>query len=205
MARVCRQLRVRCRALALCSLAATFAVTALAANDYRLAAVINTESRSMALIEMQGGDQSWFRVGDTLGESQVAAIDGDGVTLSSSAGSYRLLLRGEPGPSEVGQPTAPERYQSRQVQFLGLLSRINAVTPEADESYEQAVGRNMNHVLGLGSSARITAIDREPVSSAEQAQRELQRRLAHDDPIQISVENGDLDDLYVVPEYPAGN
>ena len=200
MARVCRQLRIRCRALTLCSLAATFAVTALAANDYRLAAVINTESRSMALIEMPGGDQSWFRVGDTLGESQVAAIDGDGVTLSSSAGSYRLLLRGEPIPSEVEHPAARERYQSRQVQFLGLLSRINAVTPEADESYEQAVGRNMNHVLGLGSSARITAIDREPVSSAEQAHRELQRRLAHDEPIQISVENGNLDDLYVVPE-----
>jgi len=171
--------------------------------DFRVAAIIFAGENSRVLVEHTDGKQTWYRVGDSLDGSTILEIDDDAITVASADGQYRLSLRGDRNRivASASDGAAPSRHQSREVGFLGLVSRINAVDRQAEETYEQAVSRNLNQVLGFGVSAKITAIGNVEVPTAAAARQELQRQLTHDEPIRITVENDFLEDLYVVPEY----
>jgi len=171
-------------------------------ENLRVAAVIYKGPDSMALVETAPGEQAWFRVGDALGAASVTVIDADGILLMTSDGQLRLNLRGDSDRLAESVEAAPEpsRHQSKQVQFLGLLSRLNAVDRSPDETYDQALTRTMNQELGFGLSARIAAVNRVAVSSPGEAHQALQRRLTGNEPVQISVEGDYIEDLYVFPE-----
>jgi hypothetical protein len=171
--------------------------------EFRVAAIIAAGERSRALVEHADGQQDWYRVGDSLDQSLILGIDEEGITITTADGPYRLLLRGDSkrvAASSVVEDVPPPQHQSRQVQFLGLLSRVKAVDPVDDETYEQALARNMNQSLGFGKSARIVGIGRVEVTTPTQAHQELQRQLALDEPIRITVENDYVKDIYLLPD-----
>ena len=192
------------QALFFACLAAVVSATSWAENtEYlRVAAVIYKGQDSIALVETAPGEQAWFRVGDVLGTASVAAIDADGILLTTSDGQLRLNLRGDSNRVAESAEATPEpsRHQSKEMQFLGLLSRLNAVDRAPDETQDQALTRTMNQVLGFSASARITAVNRVAVSSPGEAHQALQQRLAGNEIVQISVEGDYVEDLYVVPE-----
>ena len=167
-------------------------------TGYRLAAIIAKGPESMALVEDADGDQKWYRVGDDLDGAQVVQIDGDGITLLDVDGDARMTLRAGITKQAVA-PTVQPREQLKHFQYLGLLSRINAVDRAPGESREQAVSRNINHVLGLADRAKITAIGRVKVSTPRQAQAELARRLSAGEPVRISIDD-DERVLYIMPD-----
>ena len=168
-------------------------------ENFRVAAVIYRGADSMALVEDVNGDQKWYRVGDDIDGSRVVEIDGDGITLLAADGETQLTLRaGATKQAEAPAVQAPER--SKIFQYLGLLSRINAVDRAPGESREQAVSRNTNYVLGLADRAKITAIDRVKVSSPSEARAEIASRLDGVDPIRVSIEGDDTTVLYIMPD-----
>ncbi len=166
---------------------------------YRLAAIIAKGPESMALVEDIDGEQKWYRVGDDLAGARVVQIDTDGMTLLNADGEARMTLRAGATKQAV-EPVVQPREQSKNFQYLGLLSRINAVDPAPGESKERAVSRNMNRVLGLANRAKITAIDRVKVSSPSEARAELASQLLGTDPIRISIEGDHTTVLYVMPD-----
>jgi hypothetical protein len=195
-----------CQALFVAFLALILSATIAWSDDdseFRVSAIIAAKDSSRVLVERADGQQNWYRVGDSLDQSRILEIDEDGITITTAEGPYRLLLRGDSKrvvASSVGEEVPPSRHQSRQVQFVGLLSRVKAVDPASDETYEQAVARNMNQNLGFGKSARIVGVGRVEVSTPAQAHRELQRQLALDAPIRITVENDYVKDIYLLPD-----
>jgi hypothetical protein len=202
MLRSARQLSGVCRAFLFAGIVLSPSVSAQVDSDYRLAAVIYKGPDSMALIETTPGEQAWFRVGDTLGAASIDAIDADGILLSTGDGQTRLDLSGDSNQivQSADATTGPSPFQSKEVQFLGLLSRINAVDRAPGETYDQALTRTMNRVLGFGASARITEVNRVKVSSPGEAHQALQQRLAENEIVQITVEGDAVKSLYVVPE-----
>jgi len=168
-------------------------------KNVRVAAVIYKGADSMALVEDSGGEQKWYRVGDDLAGARVVEIDGDGITLLAADGETQLTLSAGAAKQEAA-PAAQAPEQSKNFQYLGLLSQINAVDRAPGESREQAVSRNMNHVLGLANRAKITAIDRVEVSSPSEARAEIASRLLSTDPIRISIEGDHTKVLYVMPD-----
>lgn len=173
-----------------------------ALQDYRVAAIISAGAQSKALIEVVDGKQEWFEIGDNLGSSPILHIDDDGVTLLVAGSEMRLLLRGEKTllAASGDAAIAPAREQSRSFHYLNLISQIESVSPEKGESQEQAVARNLNQVLGLASKARITSIDRVEVSTPAEARSELRQRLLGNDPVRISIDDGNIKVLYVVSD-----
>jgi len=153
----------------------------------------------MALVEYVNGDQKWYRVGDDIAGSRVVEIDGDGITLLAVDGETQLTLRAGATKQAVA-PAVQAPEQSKNFQYLGLLSQINAVDRAPGESREQAVSRNTNHVLGLADRAKITAIDRVKVSSPSEARAEIASRLHGVDPIRVSIEGDDTTVLYIMPD-----
>lgn len=159
----------------------------------------------MALIESGVDSQDWFSVGDTIGDGRIAAIEKSVVILVTPAGDYELPLRGDPERMTVmadsGESIPLSPHQSRNYQLQSLLSEINDVRADSGESFDEAVARTMNQALGLGESARITAVGREPVASPTEAREALQRQLAAPQgPVRLTVENDFVEDLYVVPD-----
>jgi hypothetical protein len=201
-----RQLMFSCRALFVVCLALLLSTMIAWSDDnpeFRVAAIIAAGENSRVLVERADGQQNWYRVGDSLDQSPILEIDEEGITITTAEGPYRLLLRGDSKrivASDVGEEVPPSRHQSRQVQFVGLLSRVKAVEPVENETYEQAVARNMNQSLGFGKSARIVGVGRVEVSTPAQAHQELQRQLALDAPIRITVENDYVKDIYLLPD-----
>jgi hypothetical protein len=202
MLRGARQLSGVRRAFLFAGIVLSLSVLAQVDSDYRLAAIIYKGPDSMALIETTPGEQAWFRVGDTLGAASVVAIDSDGILLATRDGQLRLNLRGDTNrvPESAEAIPEPSRHQSKEMQFLGLLSRINAVERAPDETHDEALTRTMNQVLGFSASARITAVNYVAVSSPGEAHRALQLGLAKNEIVQITVEGDYIKDLYVVPE-----
>ncbi len=88
-----RHVKFLCRALLFVCVAFLAIAPAWSDAEYRVAAVITTERSSMALVEDASGKQDWYRVGDTLGGSQVSRIDADGIALVDANGESRLFLR----------------------------------------------------------------------------------------------------------------
>ena len=177
-----RQSQRGCRAFfcLLCVLLAPALAVGAALADLRVAAIIVSESGPRALIEIAGDEQRWFREGDRVAGATLVAIAEDEITLDGPDGSYLLPLRGKPVPvtdAASEDPASPARHQAREFQILALLSEINSVDPGPGESYEDATARTLNTALGLGVDARITAVGRVEVASAEEARRELQRQL----------------------------
>ncbi len=198
-----RHLKFLCRALLFVCVAFLAIAPAWSDAEYRVAAVITTERSSMALVEDASGKQDWYRVGDTLGGSQVSRIDADGIALVDANGESRLYLREELSRARtayVDEEIPPPRYVSRSFQFIGLLSRIDAVRPGRGHSSEQAVARTLNEILGLADQAKITAVDMVEVSSAAEARSELMTRLLQDEPIRIAIDDAYTKMLYVVPD-----
>ena len=173
-------------------------------TELRVAAIIATEGGSKALIESRDGEQQWYGLGDTIAGATITAIAEHEILLEGPGGRYRLPLRGD--PTQVAEPVAetpapPSRHQAREFQFLGLLSEINNVGQAPGESYEEATARTLNSAIGLGPGARITAVGRVQVATAEEARRELQRQLgASEAPVRITLDDDELDDLYLMPQ-----
>jgi len=172
--------------------------------ELRVAAILASVDDPKALVESDGGEQRWYQVGDALGGATITAIASHEVLLEGPDGSFRLPLRGDPQrvtDVATAETTVPSRHQAKEFQFLGLLSQINSVDQAAGESYEDAAARTLNSAIGLGPDARITAVGRVEVTSAEEAQQELQRQLgAMEGPVRITLENDELEDLYLMPQ-----
>ena len=202
-----RQWNFNCRAF-FCLVPLLLAPWAGAFGDVtglRGAAIMVTEKGSRALIETRDGEQHWYRAGDQLAAGTIEAVTEAEVVLQAANGRYHLPLRGDPvavseAASEPSVP--PSRHQFREFQVLALLSEINSVDPGPGESYEAAAARTLNSALGLGGNARITAVGRVQVATAEEARRELQRQLgqAEADPVRLTLENDYLKDMYVMPQ-----
>jgi hypothetical protein len=173
-------------------------------SGLRVAAIIISENGSRALIEVKGGEQNWYREGEQVADATITAITAHEISLESPEGSYRLPLRGNPvlvTDRATEEEVAPARHQAREFQFLSLLSEINSVDPRPGESYEDATARTLNEALGLGTNARITAVGRVEVASADEARRELQRHLGSaESPVRLTLENDYLEDMYVMPQ-----
>ncbi|MDX1482548.1 MAG: hypothetical protein R3315_12770 [Woeseiaceae bacterium] len=199
---------VRCTGAVAAGIAAFLIVltagpAAAGTGELRLAAIIDRGDRAMALIEDSAGEQHWLRIGESLAGGRLTGIEAGRVTLETADGALILTLAGTPvrGEADAGEAPAASAYQSRTVPFRGLLSRLNDVDPRPDESYDEAVARTMNEVLGFTAAARITAIDRVAIESPAQAHAELQQRLAREEnPVRITLENDPLKSVYVVPE-----
>ena len=174
-------------------------------TELRVAAIIAIEGGSKALIESRDGEQQWYGLGDAIAGATITAIAEHEILLEGPGGRYRLPLRGDPvAASEAASEPAvpPSRHQFREFQVLALLSEINSVDPGPGESYEAAAARTLNSALGLGGNARITAVGRVQVATAEEARRELQRQLgqAEADPVRLTLANDYLEDMYVMPQ-----
>ena len=202
-----RQWKFNCRAF-FCLLPLLLAPLAAAYGDVtglRVAAIMVTEKDSRALIETRDGEQHWYRAGDRLAAGTIEAVTETEVVLQAADGRYRLPLRGDPARLIAGaraeEPAPASRHQAREFSFLSLLSEINSVEPESGESYEAATSRTLNAALGLGQDARITAVGRVQVASADEARQELQRQLgASQAPVRLTLENDYLEDMYVMPQ-----
>jgi hypothetical protein len=173
-------------------------------SGLRVAAIIVTDNGSRALIETEDGEQNWYRPGDRVAAATIIFADERGITLQASDGSYRLPLKGEPARLSAAageEPAPPSRHQAKEFQVLGLISEINSVQQAPGESYEDATARTLNGALGLGGNARITAVGRVQVASAEEARRELQQQLgAQEGPVRVTLENDYLEDMYIMPQ-----
>ena len=178
-------------------------VFADAIDTYRVAAINYTQQNSRVLIEDARGEQSWYRVGDSIGPADIVRIAKHSITLNEAGTTSLMYLRrsgGLPEPS-LPEPIAPPSERSETFQFVGLMSEIGANDRQPGESQAASDTRVMNRVLGLADKARITAIDRVDVSTAAEARTELQQRLVSNEPIRITIEGDELEVLYVVPDY----
>jgi hypothetical protein len=198
-----RHLAYLCRApfFALIALLGITNAGLAADSDYRLAAVIAKGAESMALVENASGEQSWYRIGDDLGDFRVVDIDADGITVVDANGESRLTLDAGQAESASSEQAAGAdlQYQSRSFQYTTLLSQINATTPARGESADQAIARGMNRALGLAELATITAINHVDVATPSAARAELASRLHGNEAFRISI-NNDAQVLYVVPD-----
>jgi hypothetical protein len=202
-----RQSTRGCRALlyVLCVLLLSALSVAAELAELRVAAILSSERGSKALIEIADGEQRWFREGDRVAGAILTTIAPHEITLQGPDGSFRLPLRGAPVPvtdAVAEEASPPSRHEAREFQVLALLSEINSVEPVAGESYEDAAARTLNTALGLGADARITAVGRVQVATADEARQELQRQLggAEVAPVRLTLENDYLEDMYVMPQ-----
>ncbi len=198
-----RHLKFLCRALLFVCVAFLAIAPAWSDAEYRVAAVITTERSSMALVEDASGKQDWYRVGDTLGGAQVSRIDADGIILVDANGESRLYLREDfkgVRAADTEEMVEPPQHLSKSFQYISLLSRIDADRPGRGESFDQAVARNLNQILGLADQAKITAVDRVEVSSAAESKSEIKTRLLQDQPIRVAIDDAYTKVLYLVPD-----
>lgn len=168
-------------------------------SGYRVAAVIDAASGSRALIEDASREQRWYRVGDELGELVISGIDADGIVVTSSAGEFRLDLKGDSTliPAALGDP--PPDNVARTFRYANLLSVLQSVEPQGNESLEHATTRTLNKALGLSENARITAIAGEPVANSREAHSRLMNYVGKNRQVDVSIQNDEMAMMYVLP------
>jgi hypothetical protein len=173
-------------------------------DEYRVAAIIATDSKSMVLIQIEDGEQSWYNIGDVLGDSRVEHIDPEWISIANADGEVRLYLRDDhkvvPASANSEPVNPPPREVSRNYKFVNLISRVDSATTKPGESSEQAVGRKLNEVFGLAETARIISVGDMQVSSAIEARDALSNQLRQGEPIRVKIDNAYTRMLYVTPE-----
>lgn len=168
-------------------------------SGYRVAAIIDTEAGSRVLIEDSSRKQSWFRVGDRLGDMTISRIIADGIIITSSDGEFRLDLQGDSTLTRVGVIEPPPTNAARTFRYANLLSILQSVDPGENESTEQATTRTLNRALGLSVNARITAVAGEPVNNSIEARKRLLGYLTDNHQVDVSIEGDQLESMYVLP------
>ena len=173
-------------------------------DEYRVAAIIATDTESMVLIQIADGEQSWYNIGDMLGDSRVEHIDPEWISLTDDDGEVRLYLRddnkGVPAAANSEPANPPPREVSRNYKFVNLISRVDSATQKPGESPEQAAGRKLNEVFGLAETARIISVGDMHVTSAIEARAALSSQLRQGEPIRVRIDNAYTRMLYVTPE-----
>ncbi len=191
------------RAALLASLAILFVTDAWSQpeTDYRVAAIIDAGPGSKALIESADGSQRWYRSGDSLDSARIARIDKDGITIVNMGAESRLSLRGNAMLAQDidAAAVAGAPAQTKRVQYRNLLSNINAVRSDPEETGEQAMARHLNRVLGVADDAQIASVGGVDVATATQAHAEFNTQLLDNQAIRILIDNAPTKILYIVP------
>jgi hypothetical protein len=160
------------------------------AGDLRLTGIIGsaaTGGDALAVLVQGDGQQKMVKVGDSLGDAQVARIDVAAMAVTLTRGDQTEVLRlagnttvplvaddaaaaGPPSGLDWGDGTD-------QVTMLGVtdeqIRALHSLATAPDAGDRQARGDRFSQVLGLEAGTRITALDEQAVTGAEQALQQI--------------------------------
>ena len=171
-------------------------------TGYRLAGTMAIDAdRTFAVIETSAGTQALYRVGDTIADWTVDAIDDRQVVLGRNGETVALQLEGSPvtleelaaaaePPVELVTTTASLNFGRAYVQLQALEERRGA----GEVSYSA-----VNRVLGLGESERIAEIDGQPVPTPMAMLSMSKVALAAEMPFRLVMSEGRADEMYLLP------
>lgn len=180
------------------AIVAPFLVLAAGADGYRLAGIIAAGSDYLAILELPGGRQQLVRAGSPIdGGGRVVALDARSLRLQLPGRTLDLPLDGSGAAAVVPAGLGVVREQTdmdgnvmiRRVDadaFSDSMARpvVQSGPPPArgttlagrpDATTE--AGRRLAPVLNLPPDSRITAVNEQPVRSAEQAIRLIEESL----------------------------
>jgi hypothetical protein len=185
------------RGLALVAIALLpLATWAADSGGYRLAGIIAAGPDYLAILELPGGQQQVVRAGSSIeGGARVVAVDARNLRLQIPGRTLDLALDGSgaapfvpPGLGVVQVQSDVDNVMVRRVDteaFSNSVARSTAAPappaagtappPRTDPATE--AGRRLAPVLNLPPDSRITAVNEQPVRSAEQAIRLLEDSL----------------------------
>lgn len=144
---------------------------------YRLAGIIApAQGSAMALIELPDGEQQLFRAGDTIENGRVASITVDTVRLEFANSELVLQLEGTGNPVPI-TVTEYRREDYLDIETLrleaGNLEAISSLAGSDEMTDPKETASRMLAHLNLPPSARIAAVNDEPVSSPTEALRKM--------------------------------
>lgn len=141
-----------------------------ASDDYRLSGIVGLDGgERRAVIKRPQGDQQIYRAADEVDGNPILEIGDRWVRIRFPDGERRLSLSG--GKAVEASPAAETRPPSiSSVEATPeLVARLKDVaTRRGRVGDDNAARRALNRALGLRASARIVAIDHEPLGSADQ-------------------------------------
>lgn len=189
--------RATLRGLALVAIALLpLAAQAVDPSGYRLAGIVAAGSDYLAILELPGGRQQVVRIGSSIdGGGRVVALDARNLRLQLPGRALDLALDGSgaapvvpPGLGVVQAQSDVGNVMVRRVDTEAFGDSVahseaaptlpasgTARPPRKDPATE--VGRRLAPVLNLPPDSRITAVNEQPVRSAEQAIRLLEDSL----------------------------
>lgn len=165
-----------------CSLFAIVFFAAQASGDaddirYRVAGIIEAESKSLAMIESSDGEQAVYRPGDAIGAGEIGSVSSDGVIVLLDGQTYLLPLQGEPTIlrdlelSKAGHrmkfSAGVGQYEIDFDEARSVLLDANRPPDDMDDKNPDYKYSRISEALALPAGARVEAVDENAVGSAE--------------------------------------
>jgi hypothetical protein len=166
----------------LCAMSPAHAATD-AAQGYRLAGTVAVGRDYLAFLEIPGGTQVLVRNGDIVGKARVAAIRDRAIDLVLPSGRVELVLEGSgkaansvPAREIVTDQSDDGHVLRREVAVDPLLQAIER-SPGGKGDSGTVLARKLQPVLNLPAGSRVLDVSGKPVTSADQALREIGKAL----------------------------
>jgi len=203
-----------------------YSSTCLATTEderYRVAGIIMTSEKPIAVVEKSDRSQELYRQGDTIDGFVVELIDDDGIFLKRGTSQIFLELEGTPTRLEdvaaasrtrelqIGAGNASQGIDYEKTRIaLEELSRSheNSEAAGADknrsEQRQATLEERLNMALGLPSHTVISAVDRDSVQRPEQAMKLLTQKVSQGHSVRLEVGGSipGVEVLYLTPEFP---
>lgn len=212
----------RTLALLLSALLLPSVLVAAVAEGYRLAGVLAVGPDYLAILELPGGEQQLVRQGSTLDDgTRVVLVAADRMRIHQAGRMIELNLDGSGRPAQV--PLALGVLQEQTDHEGALIRRVDpaAFSASAAQSGKATVtgpaptrngkrdpaaetGRRLAPLLNLPTDSRVVAINEQPVRSAEQAIRLIEKSFEENTAPRLNVTSaaGDESRVYLTAAEP---
>ena len=211
-----------------CLLLACVSVSASALDNslrYRVAGIIYTNEKQLAVIEKSDDTQGLYRPGDLLETYRISRISSDGVHLLQSGKEIFLPLQGKPtlladvaASIKAGEMQVTDGNATLSVDFEDAKEDLAKVTgsrprgapsPEASgaaqgrsgEAPRMSVGQSVNASVGLQSYTNISKVNRTVVDNPRHAARLMEAEMDAGRAVRLEVGGSiaGVDVLYLSP------